>query len=142
MSNEWVARAETVIAASPPEVWKSLTDPAMIKHYLFGTQVESDWQVGSEIIYRGEWQGKSYKDKGRILEMVPESRFVSTFWSSLAGVPDTPENYKTVRYELEAQPGGTRLTVTQDSNASQEEANHSSENWRAVLLALKQLLES
>jgi hypothetical protein len=32
--------------------------------------------------------------------------------------------------------------VTQDNNASQEEADHSEENWRTVLDGIKKLLES
>jgi hypothetical protein len=66
---------------------------------------------------------------------------VSTFWSSLAGLPDVPENYKTVRYELSAEGGGTRLTITQDNNDTQEDANHSEQNWKMVLDGMKKLLE-
>ena len=40
------------------EVWEALTSPQMIQQYLFGTQVTTDWQVGSPITYRGVWQGK------------------------------------------------------------------------------------
>ncbi len=137
-----LARAETLIRVSPAEVWKALTDPDLIKDYLFGTQVESTWQVGGAIVYRGEWQGKSYEDKGKILELVPEQRFVSTYWSSLSGVPDVPENYQTVRYELEPEGDQTRVTVIQDNNATQEAADHSSENWAIVLQTMKQLLET
>ena len=66
---------------------------------------------------------------------------VSTYWSSLSGVPDVPENYKTVRYELAADGAGTRLTITQDNNDSQAEADHSEQNWRMVLDGIKRLLE-
>jgi uncharacterized protein YndB with AHSA1/START domain len=142
MQDDFLAGAEIVIDASTGEVWHALTDPDMIKQYLFGTQVESDWQVGSEIIYRGEWQGKPYQDKGRILELVPNQRLVSTFWSALSGAPDTPENYKTVTYELAPIGDQTRLVLSQGNNASQAEADHSSENWRTVLQALKELLEA
>jgi uncharacterized protein YndB with AHSA1/START domain len=142
MQDDFLAGAEIVIDASKGEVWHALTDPDMIKQYLFGTQVESDWQVGSEIIYRGEWQGKPYQDKGRILELVPNQRLVSTFWSALSGAPDTPENYKTVTYELAPIGDQTRLVLSQGNNASQAEADHSGENWRTVLQALKELLEA
>jgi len=59
----------------------------------------------------------------------------------LAGLPDVPENYKTVRYELSPENGGTRVTVTQDNNVSQLEADHSEQNWNTVLGQLKELLE-
>jgi uncharacterized protein YndB with AHSA1/START domain len=97
--------------------------------------------VGSPITYAGEWQGKAYEDKGKILQVEPEKLLVSTFWSSLSGVPDVPENYKTVRYELSPAGSGTKLTIIQDNNATQEEANHSEQNWKMVLDGLKKLVE-
>jgi uncharacterized protein YndB with AHSA1/START domain len=142
MNEQWIARATITVDAPASKVWGALTDPDLIQQYLFGTRVTTDWQVGSPIIYRGQWQGKSYEDKGKILQIEPGKLIVSTFWSSLSGLPDTPENYKTVRYELSAEGHGIRLTVTQDNNASPEEADHSGQNWNTVLAGLKKLLES
>jgi hypothetical protein len=56
-------------------------------------------------------------------------------------LPDTPENYKTVHYELSPEGDRTRLTIIQDNNATQEEATHSEQNWRMVLDGMKKLLE-
>jgi hypothetical protein len=103
--------------------------------------VKTDWQVGSPITYKGIWEGKPYEDKGKILQVQPGKLLVSTFWSSLSGLPDVPENYQTVRYELAAEGNGTRLTITQDNNGSQEEANHSEQNWNYVLDTMKKLLD-
>jgi uncharacterized protein YndB with AHSA1/START domain len=122
-------------------VWDALTKPELIKQYLFGTDVTTDWKVGSPITYKGEWKGKPYEDKGKILEVEPGKRLVSTFWSSQAGLPDTPENYNTIRYELSPAGDGTRLTITQDNNADEEAASHSEQNWRTVLDGMKKLLE-
>lgn len=141
MKKDFIARAETTIQANAARVWNALTEPEQIKQYLFGTQVTTDWKVGSPITYSGVWQGKPYQDKGKILEVTPEKRLVSTFWSALAGQPDRPENYKTVRYELFPQGNATRLVVTQDHNESQEEADHSAQNWRMTLDGLKKMLE-
>lgn len=129
------------IKAQPASVWDALTNPALVKQYLFGTNVQSDWQVGSPITYTGEWEGKAYEDKGTIVEVIPEKVLVTTYWSSVSGTPDTPENYKTVRYELTPNGQETSLTVTQDNNKSQEEADHSTQNWNTVLQGMKNLLE-
>jgi uncharacterized protein YndB with AHSA1/START domain len=51
------------INASPEKVWKVLTQPEFIKEYLFGTETITDWKVGSEVIFQGEYQGHKYKDK-------------------------------------------------------------------------------
>ena len=138
----FLAQAEVYINASPSKVWEALTKPDLIKQYLFGTTVTSDWKVGSPIIYQGQWEGKTYQDKGTVIQIEPSRLLVSTFWSSLAGLPDIPENYKTVRYELSPEGAGTRLSLIQDNNASAEEANHSGENWKMVLSGIKKLLES
>ncbi len=142
MNKTLIAKATITINASTSKVWDALTKPEVIKQYLFGTQVTTDWQVGSPITYKGSWQGKAYEDKGRVLQIEPGKLLVSTFWSSLSGLPDIPENYKTVRYELTAEGNGTRLTITQDNNASQEDADHSAQNWKKVLDGIKKFLES
>jgi uncharacterized protein YndB with AHSA1/START domain len=141
MSKTPIAKATTTINAPTSKVWDALTKPEQIKQYMFGTQVTTDWKVGSPITYRGEWKGKQYEDKGKVLQVEPRKRLVSTFWSSLAGLPDTPENYKTVDYELTPDGDRTKLTVTQDNNASQEEAKEAEQNWRMVLDGIKKLVE-
>ena len=141
MSNTAIAKATTTINAPASKVWDALTKPDQIKQYMFGTQVTTDWKVGSPITYKGEWKGKAYEDKGKVLEIEPHKRLVSTFWSALAGLPDTPENYKTIRYELAPKGDRTTLTITQDNNASQEEVTESEKNWQMVLDGIKKLLE-
>jgi uncharacterized protein YndB with AHSA1/START domain len=141
MNSAFNAQASTTINAPPSKVWEALTTPEMIKQYLFGAEVVTDWQVGSPIVYRGEWKGRSFEDKGRIIEFTREKRLVSTHWSPLSGVPDAPENYHTVAYELATQDGKTQVTITQDNNASEEEKSESERNWQAALEGLKKLLE-
>jgi uncharacterized protein YndB with AHSA1/START domain len=142
MSETRTATTSIVLHAPAAKVWEALTRPELIKQYLFGTEVTTDWRAGSRITYRGVWEGKPYEDKGQILEIVPEKRLVSTFWSALSGLPDRPENYQTVRYELSPEQGGTRLTIIQDNNASEEDAKHAEGNWHMVLEGLQKVVES
>jgi uncharacterized protein YndB with AHSA1/START domain len=142
MSKTPIAKATATINAPAAKVWDALTKPEQIKQYLFGTQVTTDWKVGSPITYKGEWKGKAYEDKGKVLEIEPRKRLVSSFWSALAGLPDTPENYKTVGYELAPDGDQTKLTITQDNNASQDEAKEAEKNWRMVLDGIKKLVEN
>ncbi len=141
MNKGLIAKATIIINAPMSRVWDALTKPDLIKQYLFGTEVTSNWQVGSPIAYKGIWEGKTYEDKGKVLQVEPGRLLVSTFWSSLSGLLDVSENYKTVRYELSAEGGGTRLTITQDNNDTQEDASHSEQNWKMVLDGMKDLLE-
>jgi uncharacterized protein YndB with AHSA1/START domain len=141
MSDDFTARAAIVIQAPKSKVWGALTTPEIIKQYFFGVDVISDWQVGSSILYRGMWQGKPFEDKGVILKFEPEKSLASTHWSPLSGVPDLPENYHTVTYELSDREGATQVTLTQDNNASEDEKEHSEQNWNMMLSSLKKLLE-
>ncbi len=141
MKDTFTATATITIKASPTKVWDALTNPKLIKQYLFGTDTKSDWKVGSPITYTGTWEGKRYEDKGRILAVVPNKLLKSTYWSSMGGKPDAPENYNTVTWELSQKGLETTLTVTQDNNPSSESADHSAGNWKKVLAAMKDLLE-
>ena len=137
-----VATAETEIDAPPSRVWRALTDPDLIEQYMFGARVVTDWQPGSSIVWKGEYEGKAYEDKGEVLEVVPERRLRMTHFSPLGGQDDVPENYHTLTYELEAENGTTHVSLSQDNNSSQEAAEHSRENWEKMLSGLKTTVEA
>ncbi|SRR6266404_5752020 len=141
MPNTFTAVTSIEIRAPAEKVWEALITPSIIKQYLFGTEASSEWKVGSSITYKGEWQGKSYEDKGVILEFEPEKKLVSTYWSSMGGLPDMPENYNKVTYELSPAGNATQLTITQDNAKTEESKNHSEQNWKMVLGKIKELLE-
>lgn len=71
MHKNLIAKASMSVNASSERVWKALVDPEAIKQYMFGTNFVSDWREGSPIIWKGEWQGRSYEDKGMILQLKP-----------------------------------------------------------------------
>jgi uncharacterized protein YndB with AHSA1/START domain len=136
-----VATAEIEIDASPAKVWSALTDPEQIKEYMFGSQVVTDWKEGSRIVWKGEYEGKKYEDKGEIVEIEPERRLKVTHFSPLTGEEDRPENYHTVLYELEERGGKTGVSLSQDNNSTKEAAEHSQANWEKMLAGLKQVVE-
>src|SRR5215213_10024967 len=103
------------------EVWKALTDPVLIKQYLFGTDTVTDWKKGSAIVYSGVYEGKSYQDKGTIINIVPHQLLHTTHYSSMSGKEDKPENYHNVIYELTPLNGDTQVTLTQDNIDTEKE---------------------
>jgi len=143
MTQTYSASTDVEIAASTDAVWRALTDPALIAKYMHGTEVETDWVEGSPIIWRGEWQGREYEDKGEVLTVDPQYRLAVTHWSPLTGEPDEPANYHHVGYALEAlAEDRTRLTLTHGNAPTQEAADAMIENgWRPTLEAIKQLVE-
>ncbi|HUD19278.1 MAG TPA: SRPBCC family protein [Patescibacteria group bacterium] len=142
MQNTFVATSSITIKAPVARVWDALTNPEMIAKYLFGTKTETDWKVGSPITYTGAWEGKTYQDKGMVLANVPEKLLKSTYWSSMSGKPDKPENYQIVTYTLVPNGSETTLTVTQEQITSEADRDHSEDNWNVVLTTMKKLLEA
>jgi uncharacterized protein YndB with AHSA1/START domain len=133
---------KTTITFEAPisKVWNGLTDPVIVKQYFFGTNLKSDWKVGSPITFSGEWEGKTYTDRGIILDIVPPRLLKYTYWSSMSGTEDKPENYNNITYELTENDGVTTLILTQDGVKSQEAMEHSENNWQSVFDGLKKIL--
>jgi uncharacterized protein YndB with AHSA1/START domain len=136
-----IAKAAISINAPTDKVWNALTNPDVIKQYMFGTTVISDWRKGSPIVWKGDWQGKKYEDKGVILELKPERLIQYSHFSPLSGKPDLPENYHTVTVELASDGSTTTVSLSQDNNETEQERKHSEKNWKTMLDALKKLLE-
>ena len=136
-----IANVETTISASTDKVWSALTDPGMIKKYMFGTTVISDWKEGGKIIWKGEWEEKSYEDKGKILHFEPKKSLQYSHFSPLSGLHDNPENYHIVTIDLEEKDKQTIVTLTQTNNADEKTKEHSEKNWKMMLASLKKLLE-
>ncbi len=141
MNKNLVALASIKINASPAKVWRALVEPEAIQQYMFGTQVSSTWEEGSPIKWKGMWEGKAYEDKGVVLQFRPQERIQYSHFSPLSGVPDLPENYHTVTVDLEEDGDRTRVTLAQDNNASEEEREHSKQNWNMMLAVLKKYVE-
>ena len=123
-------------------VWNAMTDPEKIKVYLFGTKTTTDWQVGSPILFEGEYKGKQYNDKGNVLECVPFEKIKYNYWSGFSGLEDVPENYQMITYSIEKiSEGNVKLTWFQEGFASQEGYEHTEKNLFQMLQAIKELVE-
>ena len=140
-TQDLITKATITINAPRAEVWKALVSPAAVKQYMFGADVRTDWKEGSPIIWSGEWQGKRFQDKGKILQVKPERMLQYTHFSPLAGLPDTPENYHTVTAELADVGGKTQVTLTQDNNSTEQARKESEKNWNTMLAGLKKFVE-
>jgi uncharacterized protein YndB with AHSA1/START domain len=135
------ATAQIVIRASREAIWDAITQPELVKQYFFGTNLSTDWRVGSPIFFRGEWEGKAYEDKGTVLSFEPMKSLSFNYWSAFSGHEDKPELRHIVRYDLEETPEGVRVTLNQSNVDTQAHAEHSQQNWQKVLTSLKELVE-
>jgi uncharacterized protein YndB with AHSA1/START domain len=131
----------TLVRAPRSEVWRALTEPALVKQYFFGTNLETTWQIGAPLWFRGEWEGKAYEDRGTVLAFEPERTLSYNYWSSFSGHADEPERRQVIVFKLAEEGDAIRVTVEQSNVDSQERADHSAENWRGVLAKLKEFVE-
>jgi uncharacterized protein YndB with AHSA1/START domain len=141
MAGDLRTEESVTIGAPIRRVWEALTTPDLIKQWFFGVDTETDWKEGSRIVHRGEYQGRPYEDKGKILEIEPPRLLVHSHWSPVSGLPDAPENYERVSWELSERDDGTELTIRESNLASEEARATSEQSWRLVLENLKKLLE-
>ncbi|HET9202842.1 MAG TPA: SRPBCC family protein [Acidimicrobiia bacterium] len=140
--SDHVATASTVVEAPKEEVWEALTDPDLISRYMFGTEVSTDWEVGSPITWKGEWDGRSYQDKGTILELKPRRLLRYSHFSPLSGMADSPENYHTVTIEIAGDGSTTTVHLSQDNNETPDAREHSAANCQTMLDGLKDVVEA
>lgn len=141
MNENLIAKAIISVNAPRDQVWDALVDPEAIKHYMFGTHVISDWREGSRIVWKGEWEGRSYEDHGQILKIMPGTMIQYSHFSPLSGLPDEPQNYHKVTITLSDDGSHTMVSLEQDNIADEEEQAHSESNWGMMLAALKNYLE-
>ena len=120
MDKNLIARASISVNVSSEKVWNALVTPEAIKQYMFGTDVVSEWEEGSPITWKGEWQGKSYEDKGVILKFKPRRTIQYSHFSPLSGLLDKQENYHTVTIELSGD--GSQTVKPQAITATAEQA--------------------
>ena len=96
----WVER-DTLVEASPEEVWEALTDEDRLEEWL-APDVDLDPVEGGEIAVR---DGDDHRN-GTVETMEEGERFAFT-WSR----PGEGESF--VEFTIEALPGGSRVTVVE-----------------------------
>ncbi len=131
-----------VINAPAYKVWDALTEPEIIAEYLFGTETITDWEVGSGIIFQGDYMDTKYKDKGVVVSNVFLEELSYRYWSAFTGLEDAQENYSLVTYTLVSQgPNQTELTWAQEGFASEEGYQHSLQGMDAFMKQIKEIVE-
>jgi uncharacterized protein YndB with AHSA1/START domain len=136
----------TTVNASPLAVWKALTTASTLKQFFFGSEISTDWRVGSPIRFRGDWKGKPYEDKGSIQTFDAGKRLAFTHFSPLSGMEDRPENYHIVTFEIRPVGDGSEVVLTQTNQndaepLTEENRKEYAKNWKMVLDGLKGTVE-
>ena len=141
MAEKFSNKKSVIIEAPVVAVWQALIDPVLIKKYFFGVDSIGEWKEGNTIISKGEWQGKKFEGKAKVLQMETQKLLKHSYWSDLSGQADIPENYHIITYELLPENGNTKLTLTEENLATKEMKEQSAKLWDIIFDNLKKLLE-
>ncbi|NBA88900.1 hypothetical protein GVN16_24205 [Emticicia sp. CRIBPO] len=131
-----------IINATASRVWRVLTEPELMVRWMSDADisVDSDWQVGGPISVRSAVNGE-HEYKGFILQWVPERVFQYSSWSEIMRLPDSPEHYAVITFELSEQEGHTSLTITHSNLVSAASTEHVQFYWNGAAPVLKRLAE-
>ena len=129
----------TYIETTPEQLWEALTSSEFSKRYWFGTEVRSDWNVGSSFALVTD--GKT-SDTGKILEADRPRRLSYTFKHELFEEMRNEPATKVV-FTLEPYGNIVKLTVTHEGFMEGSKLLGAVSNgWPAILSGLKSLLET
>jgi uncharacterized protein YndB with AHSA1/START domain len=131
---------DTFIRAPAERIWQALTTAEFTTQYFHQTQVESDWETGSRVLYRmADGTGAV---EGEVLESDPPRKLVIT-WRPLYSPELAEEPPSRVRFEIESMGEVCRLSIRHDQfEIGSQVYEQISGGWSAIISSLKSLLET
>lgn len=136
------SKSTILVNASKQKVWDALTKPELVKKWQYGSEVLTDWMVGSEIRFRVEWDNKVLEQWGKILEIIPNELIKYSLFFPRPDLEDKEENYFIMSYLISESENAVQLEIIKEDNrpGAVEEKESTGEN--PVLTALKEIIES
>ncbi len=132
------------IEADRARVWSGLTDPALLDSW-FGERNEVDLRPGGHLVFEWEEHGRY----SAVLEQIDEGSVLAFRWASVPETEPRIGNSTVVRFTLEDESSGTRLTVQEtgwetldaDEDEVEQTMRENTAGWRGELEELAALLE-
>jgi uncharacterized protein YndB with AHSA1/START domain len=127
------------IETAPEKLWEALTSGEFSRRYWFGTELRTDWKIGSPfaLVMNG-----TTTDVGEILEADPPRRLSYSFKHVL---DDEMRNEQPSKVVFVLEPYGklVKLTLTHEGFAEGSKLlDGISKGWPAIMSGLKSLLET
>jgi uncharacterized protein YndB with AHSA1/START domain len=135
--------SQITINAPAKDVWAALTEPELVKQWQYGSDLITDWNVGSPIKFHSEFGDQVFDQWGNVLTFEPYERIAYSLFAHRSGLEDKQENYFTMEYLLTETGGQTTLAIKQEDPRAQATANSDEDDsGNAVLEGLKKLIET
>jgi len=131
------------INAPTSVVWDALTDPELMKKWMSETEIDilTDWKIGSPIIVRGILHRVKFENKGIVLQFEPEKVLQYTHLSSISRLPDKPENYTVLEFNLTPIDQQAKLAFTASNFPTEAIYKHFRFYWNVTLEIIKRMIE-
>jgi len=129
----------TYIETTPEKLWEALTSSEFSRQYWFGTELRTDWTIGSPfaLVMDG-----TTTDVGEILEYERPRRLSYTFSHVLKDELRNERPTKVV-FTIEQHGKFAKLTLTHEGFAGANKLlDGISKGWPAIISSLKSLLET
>jgi uncharacterized protein YndB with AHSA1/START domain len=143
MEKNLYCEKSVLIRATAGEIWNILTNPEKIPLFMFGSQVDTDWQPGSPVSFFRNSNGTRYVDKGNIIDYKKEKVLQFSYWSSQEGYEDVPENYSVITYSIQPIKDDTcELTYRRDKIPLEFERANQEKYLPMLMEGIKKLAEN
>jgi uncharacterized protein YndB with AHSA1/START domain len=132
------------INAPTTRVWGALTHPALMKKWMFETEIQiiTAWKVGSPIVIHGNLGTINFENHGNVLQFEPGKILEYSHLSSLSRLPDLLENYSVLEFRLmPMEDDQTFLTFTLRNFPTESIYKHLASYWNVTLDVLKRMIE-
>ncbi|WP_205512023.1 SRPBCC family protein [Longitalea arenae] len=125
-------------------VWTTITEPQLMKLWMgdasMQLEIQTSWVVNSPVIITG-FHHLHFENKGMVLQFEPGKRLQYTHLSSLSRLPDQPENYSILTFDLIAANDLTTLTLTITNFPTETIYRHLAFYWQTTIVMIKKFIE-
>lgn len=128
--------------ATKDKVWDTLTKPELVKLWQYGSDLITNWEIGSDIKFRTEWEGKIFEQWGKVLEVRPPEFLKYSLFAPQPGLEDEPGNYFLMSYILTTENGKTKLEIIQEDNRPNAVQEEPQGEESPILQSLKKVVET
>ena len=130
------------IKAPLQKVWDILTKPEFVKQWQYGSELLTDWIVGSDIRFKTEWEGKIFEQWGKVLDIRQNELIKYSLFAPRPDLEDKPENYFIMNYVLTTDSGQTKLEIIQEDNRPNAVQEEPQGEENPILKSLKEIAET
>src|SRR5690606_17036565 len=118
--------------------------PGMTIQYYYNCEINSDWQRGSNVHWKGRYQGKDISAQGKVLDIVPGKMIKYSGFDRLVEGDLSRQGDIHITHEIIPQGSKTKLLTTIDHFEGDEtRAEYAAEQWDLEIMPrLQSLVET